>query len=128
MADVSTVQANMQRLLKVLQARGWPVKAVLVVGDRATLSAEIVLAYHKAHLKYLGALKVMGEREETLIHGVSQAELLAHRLDDDHYGVKRPYTFEHDGESVTDVALECGHSDGTELVVKLAWLFVAHTA
>lgn len=29
-ADVSTVQANMQRLLKVLQERGWPVKAVLV--------------------------------------------------------------------------------------------------
>ena len=104
-ADVSTVQANMQRLLKVLQERGWPVKAVLVVGDRAMLSAEIVLAYHKANLKYLGALKVMGEMEEALIRGVSQAELLAHRLDDDHYGVKRPYTFEHDGESVTDVAL-----------------------
>ena len=104
-ADVSTVQANMQRLLKVLQDRGWPVKGVLVVGDRAMLSAEIVLAYHKANLKYLGALKVMGETEEALIRGVSQAELLAHRLDDDHYGVKRPYTFEHKGESVTDVAL-----------------------
>ena len=53
-ADVSTVQANMQRLLNVLQERGWPVKAVLVVGDRAMLSAEVVLAYHKANLKYLG--------------------------------------------------------------------------
>jgi transposase len=104
-ADVSTVQTNMQRLLKVLQERGWPVKAVLVVGDRAMLSAEIVLAYHKANLKYLGALKLMGETEETLIRSVGEVELLAHRLGDDHYGVKRPYTFEHEGESVTDVAL-----------------------
>ena len=37
-AGVSTVQANMQRPLNVLQERGWPVKAVLVVGDRAMLS------------------------------------------------------------------------------------------
>jgi hypothetical protein len=36
-ADVATVQANMQRLLKVLQQQGWPVQAVLVVGDRALL-------------------------------------------------------------------------------------------
>ncbi len=104
-ADVSTVQANMQRLLQVLQERGWPVNAVLVVGDRAMLSAEIVLAYHRANLKYLGALKVMGETEEALIRSVSEAELRAHPLDDDHLGVKRPYTFEHEGQSVTDVAL-----------------------
>jgi hypothetical protein len=50
-ADVSTVQANMQRLLKVLQEGGWPVKTVMVVGDRAMLSAEIVLSYYKANLK-----------------------------------------------------------------------------
>jgi len=104
-ADVTTVQANMQRLLKVLQERGWPVEAVMVVGDRAMLSAEIVLAYHKANLKYLGAIKVMGKTEKALIGGVSEAELLAHGLDDDHYGVKRSYTFEHEGESVTDVAM-----------------------
>lgn len=104
-ADVSTVQTNMRRLLKVLQERGWPVKVVMVVGDRAMLSAEIVLAYHKANLKYLGAIKVMGEKEEALIRSVSEAELLAHRLDNDHYGVKRSYTFEHEGESVTDIAL-----------------------
>jgi len=47
----------------------------------------------------------VGETEEALIRGVSQAELSAHRLDDDHYGVKRPYDFEHEGVSVTDVAL-----------------------
>jgi transposase len=104
-ADVSTVQANIQRLLKVLQERGWPVNAVVVVGDRAMLSAEIVLAYHRANLKYLGALKVMGETEEALIRSVSEAELRAHPLDEDHFGVKRPYTFEHEGQSVTDVAL-----------------------
>ena len=34
---------NMQRLLKVLQEQGWPVEAVMVVGDRAMLSADIVL-------------------------------------------------------------------------------------
>jgi hypothetical protein len=45
--------------------------AVLVKGNRAMLSAEIVLAYHKANLKYLGALKVMDETEEVLIRGVS---------------------------------------------------------
>jgi transposase len=104
-ADVSTVQANMQRLLTVLREQGWPVDTVMVVGDRAMLSAEIVLAYHRANLKYLGALKVMGETEKALIRSVSEAQLQKHQLSDDHYGVKRTYTFEHDEELVTDVAL-----------------------
>jgi transposase len=104
-ADVSTVQANMQRLLTVLREQGWPVDTVMVVGDRAMLSAEIVLAYHRANLKYLGALKVMGKTEKALIRSVSEPELQKHRLGDDHYGVKRPYTFKHDEESGTAVAL-----------------------
>jgi transposase len=104
--DVATVQRNMERLLQVLQQRGWPVDTVLVVGDRAMLSAEIVLAYHRAQLKYLGALKVMGAKEETLLRGVTEKELRAQRLDDDHYGVKRPYTFAVKGQgSATDTAL-----------------------
>jgi len=105
-ADVSTVQENMQRLLKALQKRGWPVNQVLVVGDRAMLSAEIVRAYHRAGLKYLGALKVMGEKEE-MIRGVSEEELEAHPLDEEHYGVERTYTFEikEEGWSATDRAL-----------------------
>jgi transposase len=111
-ADVSTVQDNMQRLLTVLREQGWPVDTVMVVGDRAMLSAEIVLAYHQANLKYLGALKVMGETEKALIRSVSEAEVQKHRLGEDHYGVKRPYTFtcrtgtgKHDDESVSAVAL-----------------------
>ena len=116
-ADVSTVQANMQRLLTVLREQGWPVDRVMVVGDRAMLSAEIVLAYHQANLKYLGALKVMGETEKALIRSASEAELQKHRLSEDHYGVKRPYTFTcrtgtgkhdspcHGGESVSALAL-----------------------
>jgi transposase len=93
-ADVSTVQENMQRLLSVLHKQGWPVQRVMVVGDRAMLSAEIVRAYHKANLKYLGALKMMGEKEETLVRGVSEKELAIHPLDQDHYGVERTYAFE----------------------------------
>jgi len=104
-ADVSTVQANMQRLLTVLREQGWPVDRVMIVGDRAMLSAEIVLAYHRANLKCLGALKVMGKMEKALIRSVSESELQKHRLGDDHYGVKQPYTFKHDEESVTAVAL-----------------------
>ena len=106
-ADVSTVQENMQRLLAVLRERGWPVEQVLVVGDRAMLSAAIVRAYHRANLKYLGALKVLGEKEQTLIRGVSERELLAHPLDAEHYGVARTYTFEipEEGWSVTERAL-----------------------
>ncbi len=104
-ADVSTVQANMQRLLSVLREQGWPVDTVMVVGDRAMLNAEIVLAYHRANLKYLGALKVMGETEKALIRSVSESELQKHRLSTDHYGVKRPYTFQHGEESVPAVAL-----------------------
>jgi hypothetical protein len=106
-ADVSTVQENMQRLLAVLRERGWPVEQVLVVGDRAMLSAAIVRAYHRANLKYLGALKVLGEKEQTLIRGVSEQELLAHPLDAEHYGVARTYTFEiaEEGWSVTERAL-----------------------
>lgn len=93
-ADVSTVRENMERLLGVLHKQGWPVNQVMVVGDRAMLSAEIVRAYHRANLKYLGALKVMGEKEEALIRRVSEKELQAHPLDDGHYGVERTYTFE----------------------------------
>ena len=104
-ADVTTVQANLTRLLAVLRDRGWPVDQVLVVGDRAMLSAEIVLAYHRANLKYLSALKVMGEPEEALIRGVSEAEFLAQPVDDNHASVERTYTFTHDGQSVTDRAL-----------------------
>jgi transposase len=106
-ADVSTVQANMQRLSKVLREQGWPVDAVLVVGDRAMLSAAIVRAYHRANLKYLGALKVMGEKEKALIRGVSEEQLQAHRLDETHYGVERCHTFEirKAGWSVTERAL-----------------------
>jgi transposase len=110
-ADVSTVQENMQRLLSVLHKQGWPVKQVMVVGDRAMLSAEIVRAYHEANLKYLGALKVMGEKEEALMRGVSEEELKAQRLDEGHYGVERTYTFEIEeteekkGWQVTDRAL-----------------------
>ena len=56
-ADVSTVQANMQRLLTVLAEQGWPVDTVMVVGDRAMFDAEIVMAYHGANLKYLGSAR-----------------------------------------------------------------------
>ena len=109
-ADVSTVQANMQRLLTVLREQGWPVDMVMVVGDRAMLSAEIVHAYHQANLKYLGALKVMGKKEKSLIRSVSESELQKQRLSDDHYGVKRPYTFKHEtpghgAESISALAL-----------------------
>jgi len=81
------------------------VDQVLVVGDRAMLSAEIVWAYHRATLKYLSALKVMGEPEEALIRSVSEAEFLAHPVDADHASVERAYTFTHQGQSVTDRAL-----------------------
>jgi len=104
-ADVATVQANMQQLLKVLQSRGWPVDQVLVVGDRAMLSAEIVQAYQRAGLKYLSALKVMGETEQALIRSVTPQEWQNNRLDDEHWGVKRPYAFEPQGEPVPAVAL-----------------------
>jgi transposase len=106
-ADVSTVQENMLRLLKVLRERGWPMDQVLVVGDRAMLSAEIVRAYHRANLKYLGALNVMGEKEKSLIRSVSEAAFLAHPLDEEHYGVERTYTFEleKEGWSTTERAL-----------------------
>ncbi|MBU2447641.1 MAG: IS1634 family transposase [Bacteroidetes bacterium] len=104
-ADVATVQANMTCLLAVLRERGWPVDTVLVVGDRAMISAEIVLTYHRANLKYLSALKVMGEPEVALIRSVSAAEFLAHPVDDDHASVEREYTFTYQGQSVTDRAL-----------------------
>lgn len=103
-ADVSTVQENMQYLLKALKNRGWPVDQVLGVGDGAMLSAQIVRAYHQVNLKYLGALKVMGAPEEAMIRVVSEAELQAHPLGKDHYGVECTYTFEieDEGWSTTD--------------------------
>jgi hypothetical protein len=61
----------------------------MVVGDRAMLSAEIVQAYHQANLKYLGALKVMGEKEEELIVTTASSESTSSRSRRSRRGRKR---------------------------------------
>jgi hypothetical protein len=44
-ADLSTVQENMERLSRLLKQRGWPLDEVLIIGDRANLNDELAFAY-----------------------------------------------------------------------------------
>jgi len=44
-ADLATVQENMERLCRLLKRRGWPVNEVLIIGDRANLNDELAIAY-----------------------------------------------------------------------------------
>jgi len=105
-ADLATVQTNMERLRHLLEQRGWPTNAVLIVGDRANLNDELALAYDDQGLRYLAGLKPQRKEHRTLMMQVSDRELHAHPLtegqgSDRHWGVPCQVVFEHKGRQVT---------------------------
>jgi hypothetical protein len=55
-ADMATVQENMERQCRLLKRHGWPVRDVIIIGDRANLNDELAIAYGDHGLRYLAGL------------------------------------------------------------------------
>jgi transposase len=105
-ADLATVQTNMERLSRLLEQRGWPKDAVLVVGDRANLNDELALAYDDRGLRYLTGVKPERKERRTLMMQVSDRQLYACPLTEGrganrHWGVPCQVTFKYQERQVT---------------------------
>jgi len=105
-ADLATVQANMERLGRLLQRRGYPLDQVVIIGDRGTLNDAIAVAYDDKGLKYLAGLKAHKKEHAELLRAVPEVQFRAHPLTerrgrDGHYGLPCQVTFEHDGRTVS---------------------------
>lgn len=105
-ADQATVQDNMERLRNLLQRRGWPTEATLIVGDRANLNDELALAYDEQNLHYLAGLKAQRKEHRTLLLGVTERQLYTHPLAEGrgaerYWGVPVQVTFKHQGRQAT---------------------------
>ena len=64
-ADETTVLANMQKLQK-LRAKlvEYCEEPLLITGDRKTISAEIVIKYHKQDVQYLAPVTITEDNKE----------------------------------------------------------------
>jgi transposase len=105
-ADLATVQANMERLCRVLQRCGYPIDQVVIIGDRGTLNDEIAVKYADKGLKYLAGLKAHKKEHADLLKAVPEAQFATHPLTDErgrygHYGLPCVVTFQHEGKMVT---------------------------
>jgi transposase len=105
-ADLATVQANMERLCRVLQRCGYPIDQVVIIGDRGTLNDEIAVKYADKGLKYLAGLKAHKKEHADLLKAVPEAQFATHPLTDErgrygHYGLPCVVTFQHEGKTVT---------------------------
>ena len=101
MADQATVQENMTQLTHCLQAQGHAPEQTLVVGDRAMLNAEIVMAYKKTGLRFLGGLR--GRKELLKVWTDEQFEdyPIVSGPDPQYWGRGCQVTFKHEGRTVT---------------------------
>ena len=109
MADQATVQENMSQLLRCLQAQGQAPEQTLVVGDRAMLNAEIVMAYQKAGLRFLGGLRCIQQEHKALLSVWSDEQFQAFPIvsgpDPQYWGRGCEVSFSHDGRTVTHKGL-----------------------
>lgn len=53
MADMATVEENMDSLRRLLQWQGWPLQEAMIIGDRANVDGKLALAYDDRNLRYL---------------------------------------------------------------------------
>lgn len=109
-ADMATVQENMARLTRLLEAHGWPVEEIIVVGDRANLNDELACAYHDHNLRYLAGLQPQKKAHRQLLTAFSEQEFYAHPLTDDHgpagyWGISCQVTFAHAGRQIVQRGL-----------------------
>ncbi len=108
-ADQATVQENMSQLLRCLEAQGQAPEQTLVVGDRAMLNAEIVMAYKKAGLRFLGGLRCIQQEHKALLSVWSDEQFQAFPIvsgpDPQYWGRGCEVTFSHDGRTLTHKGL-----------------------
>jgi transposase len=105
-ADLATVQENMEQLRRFLARRGWPIEAVMVVGDRANLNDELALAYDDHNIRYLAGLKTQKKVHRQLLLAVPEEQFYAHPLTDErgpggYWGILCLVPFEHEGRRVS---------------------------
>ena len=105
-ADLATVQENMERLCRLLKQHGWPVNEVLIIGDRANLNDELAIAYDDHGLRYLAGLQPQKKRHRELLVAIPEQQFYAHPLTDErgsqgHWGIPCQVVFEHEGRQVT---------------------------
>jgi len=105
-ADLATVQENMERLCRLLKRHGWPVNEVLIIGDRANLNDELAIAYHDHGLRYLAGLQPQKKRHRELLVAIPEQQFYAHPLTDEpgsqgYWGMPCQVVFEHEGRQVT---------------------------
>ena len=105
MADQATVQENMSQLTRCLQAQGQAPEQTLVVGDRAMLNAEIVMAYKKTGLRFLGGLRGRKDLLKVWTDEQFQAFPIVSGPDPQYWGRGCEVTFEHEGRTVTHKGL-----------------------
>ncbi|MCK4473406.1 MAG: DUF4277 domain-containing protein, partial [Anaerolineae bacterium] len=77
-ADLATVQENMERLCRLLKRHGWPVKEVMIIGDRANLNDELALTYDDHGLRYLAGLQPQKKIHRELLVAVPEKQFYAH--------------------------------------------------
>jgi transposase len=105
-ADLTTVQANMDRLCRLLQRHGYPIDQVVIIGDRGTLNDAIAIQYDAKGLKYLAGLKAQKKEHVELLQAVPEAQFRAHPLTAERgrygtYGLACSVAFTHQGQTVT---------------------------
>lgn len=111
-ADQTTPVENMQALRALLSRPELAQRdrSPLVISDRAMLHPKVIVTYDQEQIRWLGPLNLEGSLR-ALMGSVSDEELDAHPLDyrpvnqpkDEplrYYGVLRPTTIEHKGQSV----------------------------
>ena len=105
MADQATVQENMSQLTRCLQAQGQAPEQTLVVGDRAMLNAEIVMAYKKTGLRFLGGLRGRKALLEVWADEQFQAFPIISGPEPQYWGRGCEVTFKHEGGTITHKGL-----------------------
>ena len=105
MADQATVQENMTQLARCLQAQGQAPEQTLVVGDRAMLNSEIVMAYQKTGLRFLGGLRGRKDLLNVWTDEQFEAYPIVSGPDPHYWGRGCQVTFKHDGRTVTHKGL-----------------------
>jgi len=105
-ADLATVQENMDRLLRLLERRGWPVQDILIIGDRANLNDELALTYAAKRLKYLAGLQPQRKAHRELLRARPERAFYAHPLTAERrpaagtFGLPCEVVFKHAGRQV----------------------------
>jgi transposase len=100
-ADQATVQANMERLCRLLRQHGWPCHETVLIGDRAMLNAELAHAYQAHGLHYLAALQPRTSAHCALLRSVPTPQLRSAPLIPGYWGKPVAVVFTHQGGEIT---------------------------